>query len=93
MALGVDANWRYRQYCREKLSVGQIIVLGTDGLWEALNRKGEMFGRDPIIRILNKYAELDANGILTACLFALDGFRDGRPIEDDVSMVVIKVTN
>ena len=93
MALGVDANWRYRQYCREKLSAGQIIVLGTDGLWEALNRKGEMFGRDPIIRILNKYAELDANGILTACLFALDGFRDGRPIEDDVSMVVIKVTD
>ena len=36
--------------------------------------------------------EIDANGILTACLFALDSFRDGRPVEDDVSMVVIKVT-
>jgi sigma-B regulation protein RsbU (phosphoserine phosphatase) len=92
MALGIDENWRYQQYCKERLSAGQIIVLGTDGLWETLNRKGEMFGRHSIIRILNQYSDLDANGILTACLFALDGFRDGRPIEDDVSMVVIKVT-
>jgi phosphoserine phosphatase RsbU/P len=92
MALGIDKNWRYRQYYRESLTAGQIILMGTDGLWETLNRKGQMFGRNPIIRILNRYADLDANGILTACLFAVDRFRDGRPIEDDVSMVVIKVT-
>lgn len=91
MALGIDQNWRYRQYHKEKLTAGQIIVLGTDGLWEAMNRKGEMFGRDPVIRILNQYADIDANGILTACLFALDNFRDGKPVEDDVSVVVIKV--
>jgi sigma-B regulation protein RsbU (phosphoserine phosphatase) len=93
MALGIDENWRYRQYYKEKLTAGQIIVLGTDGLWETLNRKGEMFGRNPIIRILNQYPDIDANGILTASLFALDRFRDGRPVEDDVSIVVIKVTN
>jgi sigma-B regulation protein RsbU (phosphoserine phosphatase) len=93
MALGIDESWCYRQYYKEKLTAGQIIVLGTDGLWESLNRKGEMFGRDPIIRILNKYPEFDANGILTAGLFALDRFRDGAPVEDDVSIVVIKVTN
>ena len=93
IVLGIDENWRYRQYCRGNLTTGQIVVLGTDGLWETLNRNGKMFGRNSIIRILNQYADIDANGILTACLFALDGFRDGRPIEDDVSMVVIKVTN
>ena len=91
MVLGVDEKWCYRQYYKEKLTAGQIIVLGTDGLWEAKNRRGEMFGRDPIIRMLNQYADVDANGILTACLFALDNFRDGNPIEDDVSIVVIKV--
>jgi serine phosphatase RsbU (regulator of sigma subunit) len=93
IVLGVDENWRYRQYDKPGLAAGQIIVLGTDGLWESLNRNGEMFGRNPVIRILNRYPDIDANGILTACLFALDRFRDGRPIEDDVSIVVIKVTN
>ncbi len=92
MALGIDENWRYRQYYKAELTAGQIIVLGTDGLWEALDRGGQMFGRNPIIKILNQYPDIDANGILTACLFALDSFRDGRPVEDDVSMVVIKVT-
>jgi serine phosphatase RsbU (regulator of sigma subunit) len=93
MALGIDENWCYRQYYKEKLTAGQIIVLGTDGLWETRNRKGEMFGRDRIVRILNKYSDIDAGGILSACLFALDRFRDSRPVSDDVSIVVIKVTN
>lgn len=93
LALGVDENWCYRQYCKDGLADGQVIVLGTDGLWESLNRKGEMFGRDPVVKILKRYPEFDANGILTACLFALERFRDGMPIEDDVSMVVIKVTD
>ncbi len=92
MALGIDENWRYRQYFKENLTAGQTIVLGTDGLWESQNRQGEMFGRDPVMRILKHYPDIDANGILTACLFAHEKFRDGIPIEDDISIVVIKVT-
>jgi serine phosphatase RsbU (regulator of sigma subunit) len=92
IALGIDETWRYRQYYKAELTAGQIIVLATDGLWETLDRNGKMFGRNPIIRILNQYPDIDANGILTSCLFALDRFRDGRPVEDDVSIVVIKVT-
>jgi sigma-B regulation protein RsbU (phosphoserine phosphatase) len=93
MALGIDENWRYRQYFKENLTAGQTIVLGTDGLWESQNRHGEMFGRDPVIRILKQYPDIDANGIMTACLFAHEKFRDGMPIEDDISIVVIKVTD
>jgi sigma-B regulation protein RsbU (phosphoserine phosphatase) len=93
MALGIDEKWRYRQYYKKDLAAGQVIVLGTDGLWESLNRRGEMFGRNPVIRILNQYPDIDANGILTACLFTLDRFRDGMPIEDDISIVVIKVAD
>ncbi len=93
MALGIDENWRYRQYFKDNLTAGQTIVLGTDGLWESQNRQGEMFGRDPVFKILKQYPDIDANGILTACLFAHEKFRDGMPIEDDISIVVIKVTD
>jgi len=92
MAMGIDGDHAYRQYTREDLAPGQIIVLGTDGVWEAQNATGEMFGKDIVYRIIRQYADTDAKGLLTACLYALDKFRDGVKAEDDVTLVVVKIT-
>ena len=91
-ALGIDDSYEYEEYRRERLAKGQIVVLGTDGIWEAENSKGERFGKEPIFRIIRKYSDEDAKGLLTACLFSLEKFRDGVPPEDDVTLIVIKVT-
>lgn len=93
MALGIDGNQSYEQYTREDLAPGQIILMGTDGIWEAQNSRGEMFGKDTIYRIIREYSDTDAKGLLTACQYALDKFRDGTRPEDDVTLVVIKVTD
>jgi sigma-B regulation protein RsbU (phosphoserine phosphatase) len=93
MALGIDRNHHYDQYTREDLSPGQIILMGTDGIWEAQNSQGDMFGKDTIYRIIRQYSDTDAKGLLTACRYALDKFRDGARPEDDVTLVVIKVTD
>ena len=93
MALGIDGNHHYEQYTLEDLAPGQIILMGTDGIWEAQNARGEMFGKDAIYRILQQYSDTDAKGLLTACRYALDKFRDGARPEDDVTLVVIKVTD
>ena len=92
MAMGIDGDHDYGQYAKEDLAVGQIILMGTDGIWEAQNSQGEMFGKDPLYRIIRQYSDMDAKGLLTACLYALDKFRDGVKPEDDVTLVVIKVT-
>jgi sigma-B regulation protein RsbU (phosphoserine phosphatase) len=93
MALGIDGQHPYKHYTREDLIAGQIILMGTDGIWEARNSKGEMFGKKTLYRIIKQYSYTDAKGLLTACLFALDKFRDGVKPEDDVTLVVIKVTD
>jgi sigma-B regulation protein RsbU (phosphoserine phosphatase) len=93
MAMGIDGDHDYRQFTRENLAAGQIILMGTDGIWEAQNSKGEMFGKDTIYRIIRQYSDTDAKGLLTACLYALDKFRDGVKPEDDVTLVVIKITD
>ena len=77
MAMGIDGSHDYRQFSREDLAPGQIILMGTDGIWEAQNAKGEMFGKDTIYRIVEQYSDMDAKGLLTACRYALDTFRDG----------------
>jgi sigma-B regulation protein RsbU (phosphoserine phosphatase) len=92
MAMGIDADHAYEQYSKEDLAPGQIILLGTDGIWEAQNPRGHMFGKETINRIIRQYSDADAKGLLTACLYALDKFRDGVKPEDDVTLVVIKIT-
>ena len=92
MALGVNADSRYREYRKTDLKKGQIIVMGSDGLWEARNPKGEMFGKDPIFQIVRSNSEATSRKILRSCFNALNGFLDDRPLEDDVTLVVIKIT-
>jgi serine phosphatase RsbU (regulator of sigma subunit) len=46
------------------LKKNQIIILGTDGIWEARNLRGEMFGKKPIYRIIRQIPALNAKEIL-----------------------------
>jgi phosphoserine phosphatase RsbU/P len=90
MALGVDENWIYRENRTSDLSKGQVILLGTDGVWEAANPKGKMFGKEPIYDAIRKNHNGSANDILEAILFTLAKFQEGAKKEDDVTLVVIK---
>jgi len=92
MALGVYADGRYQEYRKTGLKKGQIIMLGSDGLWEARNPKGEMFGKDSICQIIRSNPEATARELLASCFNALNVFLGDRPPEDDVTLVVIKIT-
>jgi sigma-B regulation protein RsbU (phosphoserine phosphatase) len=92
MALGVDADGRYEEFYKTGLKNGQIIALGSDGLWEARNPGGEMFGKEPIYQILHRYSNASAKEVLTSCFNALNIFIGDRALEDDVTLVVIKIT-
>ena len=91
MALGVDENWQYGENEKQNLANGQIIVLGTDGIWEARNPKGEMLGKEPIYTIIRENANLDAKSILNTIVESLTKFQDNFNGEDDVTLVVIKI--
>ncbi len=92
LALGVDSDAHYRQYEKTDLKKGQIILLGSDGLWEARNPRGEMFGKAPIHQIVRKLAASSAREILTACFHKFNIFLGDRAPEDDVTLMVIKIT-
>jgi sigma-B regulation protein RsbU (phosphoserine phosphatase) len=91
MALGVDENWKYTQYHKAGLEKGQIIVLATDGIWEAHNASGEMFGKDDFYKSIRLHADKGANQILTAVYAELEEFQRGIEPEDDVTLVIIKI--
>ena len=89
--LGVEALWTYKENKKAGLAAGQIIVIATDGLWEARNTSGEMFGKDRIHDLVWANADLSAKGILNILLDRLNRFTMGKKFEDDVTLVVIKI--
>jgi serine phosphatase RsbU (regulator of sigma subunit) len=93
VALGVMENWEFKANEKAALRKGQIIFLSTDGIWEACNPRGEMFGKKPIYDILRNYCSSSANKILEAILESLNRFQQGAKIQDDITLVVIKIIN
>jgi len=92
IALGVDENCNYKEYTKTTLNKGQIIFLSTDGIWEAFNQKGEMFGKERIYHIIRKNSSSSANEIINIMLASLKSFQQHAQVEDDVTLVVIKIT-
>ena len=91
LALGWDENYQYEENERTGLTKGQIIFLGTDGIWETFNLTGEPFGKEPLKDIIRRNAAACADEIMNEILTALTNYRQGREPEDDVTLVVIKV--
>jgi serine phosphatase RsbU (regulator of sigma subunit) len=91
MALGVKADGCYEVDHLQGLSTGQIILLGTDGLWEAQNRKGERMGKDPIYQVIREHAAESAPVILQSVFDSLKAFQQGAKREDDITAVIVKI--
>jgi len=93
MALGVDKNYAYRDQARTGLAKGQVILLGTDGVWEASNPRGEMFGKERVYDVVRTNHQRSANEVLDAILLAQDSFLGGARKEDDATLVMVKIQN
>ena len=91
LALGVDGEWSYVTNRKDGLKEGQIIVLGTDGIWETQNSQGELFGKEAIFKIIREHAEAEASALLDIIIDSLDHFRDGFHFQDDVTLIVVKI--
>jgi sigma-B regulation protein RsbU (phosphoserine phosphatase) len=93
IALGIDDRWQYAEEKRADLAAGQIILLSTDGIWEARNQKGEMFGRQAIYNIIRQNSHRSAAKIQDAILGALHRFQQGVAPADDITLVIVKIKN
>ena len=91
LALGVDRDYAYQTQSFTGLEVGQIIALGTDGIWEGCNTHGAMFGKDRFMEIIRRNATADADTILNEVFEEHSRFSQGVRREDDITLVVVKV--
>ncbi|MBC17388.1 MAG: serine/threonine protein phosphatase [Desulfovibrio sp.] len=89
LPLGVTRESQYSEEMNE-LHPGQIIAIGTDGIWETRNPDGEMFGKNRFKAIVRKHAHGTAQDILDAVFEAVQLYSGFARPDDDITLVVIK---
>ena len=92
LPLGVSEKAAYQEFQR-KLLPGQILLIGTDGIWESQNAQGQMFGKERFCQVISAHGRKTAIEILQAVIDELDRFSHPLGKEDDVTLVVIKVNS
>lgn len=90
MALGIEEEYEFTARSMPLGQPGQVIVIGTDGIWEAHNSRREMFGKDRLRAIIRAHHQSDAHGIRDAVFKAVADFT-GPDQDDDITLAVIKV--
>ncbi len=90
LPLGVSEKAAYQEF-KHKIIPGQILLIGTDGIWESRNARGQMFGKERFHHVIRAYARETATEILQAVFDELNRFSPPLGKEDDVTLVVIKV--
>ena len=90
LALGIFEASDYEEF-KTPLAEGEIVFIGTDGIWEARNSDNEMFGRQRLDKLILENAELPASEIQSKIINAVQEFQDGMEQEDDITLVIIKV--
>ena len=90
LALGVMEDSKYTEAQHDIIS-GQILVMATDGVWEARNAEGEMYGKDRLYRVIRENTSATAAEIQAAVFDSIRRFRNHTPLEDDMTLVVVKI--
>ncbi len=90
LAFGLDFTYQYDAFKR-RVEPGQVMVIGTDGIWEMHNKAGEMFGKEALMEIIRCNHTASASQIVDIITETLEHFREDKAQEDDVTLVVIKV--
>jgi sigma-B regulation protein RsbU (phosphoserine phosphatase) len=74
-----------------QLQPGDVLVLYTDGITEARNRQGEMFGTSHLAEIVQDSWRSPAKNLVQAIRQGLQDFTDSVPFEDDATFIVSKI--
>jgi phosphoserine phosphatase RsbU/P len=90
VVLGAFDFARY-QSRQTRLMSGDVMVIYTDGVTEAVNSKNEMFGDERLENLIRENVQLSAEEIKGRILDEVLSFTRGLPQGDDITLIVLKL--
>ena len=91
LPLGVIPDAQFDINRRSDLRTGQIVIIGTDGIWEMQSRSGEMFGKERLKDIIREHCRGESAKLIEALSVALADFRGDAELLDDITIAAIKI--
>jgi len=88
--LGITSEGGYDEY-KQQLQPGDQIIFYTDGITEASNSEGKLFGTDRLDQVLET-CSLQASALLDSVLRSVEDFANGHPADDDRTLIVARVS-
>jgi sigma-B regulation protein RsbU (phosphoserine phosphatase) len=76
---------------RVDLSPGDVIVLFTDGITEAMNPESDLFGETRLSRIVEEHGHLESGELRERIMREIEAFVGSADQHDDMTMILLKV--
>jgi serine phosphatase RsbU (regulator of sigma subunit) len=72
------------------LNNGDMLVVYSDGLTDAEDPDGKMFGEKRLLEIVRREAPMGSRALEQTLLQTIDDFTRGMPQSDDITFVVVE---
>ena len=89
LPLGIKPDAEYREG-RTQLQPGDVLVIYSDGVTEAVSPTGEEFGPTRLYEVVSRNVEASAAGIRDRIESSLTKFAQGTSAADDITLVIVK---
>jgi len=89
LPLGIMAEADFREG-HTNLNPGDVLVIYSDGVSEAVSPTGEEFGPTRLYEAVSRNLDASAAGIRDRIESALTKFAQGTPAADDITLVIVK---
>jgi sigma-B regulation protein RsbU (phosphoserine phosphatase) len=73
------------------LQQGDLLVLYTDGVTEAMNSHNQQFGRERLETLVRQVEHMPVKEVIQKIRLSLEEFGEGKPLDDDTTIVVSRI--
>jgi sigma-B regulation protein RsbU (phosphoserine phosphatase) len=90
MAVGIDSGGVFDRFCTDfpfRFGQGDMLLLYTDGLTEALDTEGNEFGVERLTQDLLESARYGSVETLHRLARSVQAFSEGKPQHDDITLI------
>jgi sigma-B regulation protein RsbU (phosphoserine phosphatase) len=94
LGLRIDNGERFTSILEEatlNIAAGDLLVLFTDGISEAMNDRGDCFGEAQLAELIEEHGHLPIGELRERILREIAAFVGAAPQHDDMTMILLRM--